>query len=92
LSKRTNLATLAAGTLMILATPAVHAQIKKVNDTMEAVQGVLAGVAIAVFTIAIMWAGFKMAFQNARWTEVSNVVIGGILVGGAGGMASWLIG
>ncbi len=92
MSKRTNLATFTATALMILAAPAVHAQINKVNDTMEAVQGVLAGVAIAVFTIAIMWAGFKMAFQNARWTEVSNVVIGGILVGGAGGMASWLIG
>lgn len=92
MTTRNKLTTLAATTLALLATPAVHAQVKKVNDTMEAVQGVLAGVAITVFTIAIMWAGFKLAFQNARWTEISNVVIGGILVGGASGMAAWLIG
>lgn len=92
MSARTKLTTLAATVLTLLATPAVHAQVEKVNDTMEAVQGVLAGVAITVFTIAIMWAGFKLAFQNARWTEISNVVIGGILVGGASGMAAWLIG
>jgi type IV secretion system protein VirB2 len=58
---------------------------------MTNVQTVLTGVAVTIFTVAIIWAGFKMAFQHAKWTEVSNIVIGGILVGGAAGIASWLI-
>jgi type IV secretion system protein VirB2 len=46
---------------------------------------------VTLFTVAIMWAGFKMAFSHAQWSDVSNVVIGGILVGGAAGIAAWLI-
>jgi type IV secretion system protein VirB2 len=67
------------------------AQITKVNDVMTNIQTVLSGVAIVTFTIALIWAGFKMAFQHAKWSEISNIVIGGILVGGASGIASWLI-
>lgn len=69
----------------------VYAQISRVNTVMSNVQSVLVGVAVTMFTVAIMWAGFKMAFQHAQWSEVSNIVIGGILVGGAAGIASWLI-
>lgn len=68
------------------------AQVSRVNQVMTNVQLLLAGVAVTVFTVAIMWAGFKMAFQHAKWSEVSNVVIGGALVGAAGGLAAWLIG
>ena len=67
------------------------AQISKVNTVMTNVQTVLVGVAVTLFTVAIMWAGFKMAFQQAQWSEISNVVIGGILVGGAAGIAAWLV-
>jgi len=72
------------------ASPA-FAQIAKVNTVMTNVQTVLVGIAVIVFTIAIMWAGFKMAFQHAKWSEISNIVIGGIFVGGASGIAAWLI-
>lgn len=68
-----------------------YAQITKVNDVMTNIQTVLSGVAVVAFTIALIWAGFKMAFQHAKWSEISNIVIGGILVGGASGIASWLI-
>ena len=67
------------------------AQISKVNTVMTNVQTVLVGVAVTLFTVAIMWAGFKMAFQQAQWSEISNLVIGGILVGGAAGIAAWLV-
>jgi type IV secretion system protein VirB2 len=72
------------------ATPA-FAQISKVNTVTANVQAVLTGVAVTIFTIMIIWAGFKMGFQHAKWAEVSNIVIGGILVGGAAGIAAWLI-
>ena len=77
--------------LMLLAASPAFAQISKVNTVMSNVQTVLVGVAVTIFTLAIMWAGFKMAFQHAKWSEVSNIVIGGILVGGASGIAAWLI-
>jgi len=79
------------GVVVLLESDPAWAQITKVNTVMQNVQTVLVSVAVTLFTIAIMWAGFKMAFSHAQWSDVSNVVIGGILVGGAAGIAAWLI-
>jgi type IV secretion system protein VirB2 len=81
----------AACVLAFLAAGSAQAQVAKVNTVMTNVQSVLTGVAVIFFSIAIMWAGFKMAFQHAKWSDISSIVIGGILVGGAAGIASWLI-
>ena len=86
-----NVGTRLALSLMLLAASPAFAQISKVNTVMSNVQTVLVVVAVTIFTLAIMWAGFKMAFQHAKWSEISNIVIGGILVGGASGIAAWLI-
>lgn len=72
-------------------TEPAYAQIAQVTTVMTNVQTVLTGVAVTMFTISIIWAGFKMAFQHAKWSEISNIVIGGILVGGAAAIAAWLI-
>ncbi|MBY0365135.1 MAG: TrbC/VirB2 family protein [Burkholderiaceae bacterium] len=77
--------------LLALAASPAFAQISKVNTVMSNVQTVLVGVAVTVVTVAIMWAGFKMIFQHAKWTEISNIVIGSIFIGGAAGIAAWLI-
>jgi type IV secretion system protein VirB2 len=82
---------LAAAGLTAAATMPAHAQIQQVTTVMTNVQTVLTGVAVTMFTISIIWAGFKMAFQHAKWSEISNIVIGGILVGGAAAIAAWLI-
>lgn len=79
------------GLALLLEAHPAWAQISKVNTVMTFVQTVLVGVAVTLFTVAIMWAGFKMAFQQAQWSEISNVVISGILVGGAAGIAAWLV-
>ena len=79
------------GVVILLESDPAWAQITKVNTVMQNVQTVLTSVAGTLFTVAIMWAGFKMAFSHAQWSDVSNVVIGGILVGGAAGIAAWLI-
>ena len=84
-------ATFLMGLAVMLEAHPAWAQISKVNQVMTNVQTVLVGVAVTLFTVAIMWAGFKMAFQQAQWSEISNVVIGGILVGGAAGIAAWLV-
>lgn len=82
---------IAAGGATAAATMPAHAQIAQVTTVMTNVQTVLTGVAVTMFTISIIWAGFKMAFQHAKWSEISNIVIGGILVGGAAAIAAWLI-
>ncbi|MDQ1815807.1 TrbC/VirB2 family protein [Massilia sp. CCM 9210] len=83
-------ARLTVAAVALMSSPA-YAQISKVNSVMTNVQTVLTGVAVTCFTISLMFAGFKMAFQHSKWSEISNIVIGGIIVGGAAGIAGWLI-
>ena len=85
-------ATLAiAGAALALTASPAFAQIARVNTVMTNVQTMLVGVSVIAFTVALIWAGFKMAFQHAKWSEISNIVIGGIIVGGAAGIAGWLL-
>jgi type IV secretion system protein VirB2 len=63
----------------------------KINTTVTNINGILVTVSIAVVTIAIIWAGFKMIFQGARLADVANVLIGGTLVGGAAAFASFIV-
>ncbi|HEY9105101.1 MAG TPA: TrbC/VirB2 family protein [Roseateles sp.] len=77
---------------MVASSPAFAAGFDKINDTVTNVNTILVTVSIAVVTIAIIWAGFKMVFQGARLADVSNVLIGGTLIGGAGAMAAYIVG
>jgi type IV secretion system protein VirB2 len=81
---------IAAGPMPVFA-QAAGGGLTPVTNVMTNVSSVLTGVGVVMFTIAIIWAGFKMAFQHAKWSEISNIVIGGILVGGAATIAGWLI-
>ena len=63
----------------------------KINTTVTNVQAILVTVSIAVVTIAIIWAGFKMIFQGARLADVANVLIGGTLIGGAAAFAGFIV-
>jgi type IV secretion system protein VirB2 len=63
----------------------------KIEDTVNNVNTILVTISIAVVTIAIIWAGFKMIFQGARLADVANVLIGGTLVGGAAAFASYIV-
>lgn len=76
---------------MVASSPAFAAGFDKINDTVTNVNAILVTVSIAVVTIAIIWAGFKMIFQGARLADVSNVLIGGTLIGGAGAMAAFIV-
>jgi len=59
---------------------------------MTKVQNVLTAVSIAVVTIAIIFAGYQIAFAHKRITEVAPILIGAILIGAAGQIASTLLG
>jgi type IV secretion system protein VirB2 len=63
----------------------------KINTTVTNVNTILVTISIAVVTIAIIWAGFKMIFQGARLADVSNVLIGGTLIGGATAFANYIV-
>jgi type IV secretion system protein VirB2 len=58
----------------------------KVNDIVTWLQA--AGVAL--FTAGIMWAGYRMVFAGAQFRDVSNILWGGVLAGGAAAFAAWL--
>ena len=81
-----------AALLLASASPAALAQgIDKINTTVTNDNTILVTISIAVVTIAIIWAGFKMIFQGARLADVANVLIGGTLVGGAAAFASYIV-
>jgi len=62
----------------------------RINTTVTNVQTILVTISIAVVTIAIIWAGFKMIFSSARLADVANVLIGGTLIGGAAAFAAYI--
>jgi type IV secretion system protein VirB2 len=63
----------------------------KINTTVTNLNAILVTISIAVVTIAIIWAGFKMIFQGARLADVANVLIGGTLIGGAAAFATYIV-
>ena len=63
----------------------------KINTTVANVNAILVVISVAVVTIAIIWAGFKMIFQGARLADVANILIGGTLVGGAAAFAAFIV-
>ena len=64
---------------------------EKVNTTVTNVNSILVVVSVAVVTIAIIWAGFKMIFQGSRLSDVANILLGGTLVGGASAFAAFIV-
>lgn len=82
------LATLA---IALAATPA-HAQLQKFNARLTDIQVGLIGLGVVIITIAIIWVSYKMAYDHAKWAEVSRVFFSGILAGSASSIAGWLLG
>lgn len=77
-----------AGLLMI--SPA-WAQLSQVNTLLNTIQATLLGVGGVICSISIIWAGFRMMFQHARFGDIANVFIGGLFVGCATVIAGMLI-
>lgn len=78
--------------LLTSAAPMALAQgFTRINTTVMNVNAILVTISIAVVTMAIIWAGFKMIFSGARLADVANVLIGGTLVGGAAAFAAFIV-
>lgn len=56
------------------------------------INGLLNMASIAVVTIAVIFSGYQIAFNNKRISEVATILIGGVLIGAAGQIARMLLG
>lgn len=77
--------------IALLGTSPAWAQLSQVNTLLTTIQTTLLGVGGVVCSISIIWAGFKMMFQHARFGDIANVFIGGLFVGCATVIAAMLI-
>jgi type IV secretion system protein VirB2 len=76
---------------MVWDSPA-YAQLSNVNNLLQNIESVLKGAGVTIASIAIIVSGYKIIFQGARFEDVSKILIGGLLIGGATSLAGWLIG
>jgi type IV secretion system protein VirB2 len=83
----------AIGSLLFCQATCCCAQgLSKVNSLLQNLLTLLQGASAVIVAIAVIAVGYKMIFQQARWSEVSNIVIGALFIGGASSIASWLLG
>ena len=86
----------ATGTLVgyaaFAASPTYAMQISQLTSGMTWIQTTLTGIGALMIIIAIMWCGFKMVWQHAKWSEVAHIFFGGILIGGAAAIGPQLFG
>jgi type IV secretion system protein VirB2 len=64
----------------------------KVCGFFENVNGLLNMASIAVVTIAIIIAGYQIAFAHKRIADVAPILVGGLLIGAAAQIARMLLG
>lgn len=55
------------------------------------IRGLLNIASVAVVTIAIIFAGYQIAFAHKRISDVAPILIGGLLIGAAGQLAQWIM-
>lgn len=58
---------------------------------LENITGLLNIASIAVVTIAVIFAGYQIAFAHKRISDVLPILIGGVLIGAAGQLAAWIM-
>lgn len=46
---------------------------------------------VSIVTIAIVFAGYQIAFAHKRLSEVAPILVGGLLIGGAATIAGWFV-
>jgi type IV secretion system protein VirB2 len=79
-----------AALLIGLMEPSYAGGFDKVTENATSIQTMLKAVAVIAVTIAIIVAGYKIAFSGARFQDVWGILLGGTLIGGASGLAGWI--
>jgi len=97
---KTNLVSKLAGRMAavsMLALPAiamaqdVSGATTRVNSFFNNINGLLNIASIAIVTIAVIFAGYQIAFNHKRIGDVAPVLIGGFLIGAAAQIAKMLL-
>jgi type IV secretion system protein VirB2 len=70
---------------------AANAQVAALTTKTTAVQTVLISLGATIMTIAFAVAGYKMAFDGAKFRDVAAVFIGGAVVGVAAALGTWIV-
>ncbi|SEK69885.1 type IV secretion system protein VirB2 [Pseudoxanthomonas sp. GM95] len=87
--------TAAAMTALLLVVPAFATEYggadEKVCGFLDSIQGLLTMASIAVVTVAVIFAGYQIAFAHKRISDVAPILIGGLLIGAAGQIASMVM-
>ncbi|PAK12562.1 type VI secretion protein [Burkholderia ubonensis] len=91
LSDRKTALTIILSTSSLMFTSPACAQLSQVNTLLNTIQTTLLSVGGVICSISIIWAGFRMMFQHARFGDIANVFIGGLFVGCATVIAGMLI-
>lgn len=80
---------------LLLAPTAVWAQLAESSDSVctffKNINGILNIASVAVVTIAVIFAGYQIAFAHKRIADVAPILIGGLLIGAAAQIAKMLI-
>lgn len=50
---------------------------------------ILKAASVTIVTIAVVFAGYQIAFAHKRLSDVAPILIGGLLIGGAAAIAGW---
>ncbi|MFV0679065.1 TrbC/VirB2 family protein [Ottowia sp.] len=89
---------MAAAIAMIMVVPEAWADetgfveaCKKVDGFFKNFEVILKVVSVTVVTIAVVFAGYQVAFAHRRMSDVAPILIGGLLIGGAGTIAGWFV-
>ncbi|MFL6593482.1 MAG: TrbC/VirB2 family protein [Luteimonas sp.] len=83
---------LAPGIALAQAAPDFGGTDSKVTGFLQNVNGLLNLASIAVVTIAVIFAGYQIAFAHKRIADVAPILIGGFLIGAAAQIARMLVG
>jgi type IV secretion system protein VirB2 len=75
----------------VLAADEYDATEDKVCGFLGSFTGLLTAASIAVVTIAVVFAGYQIAFAHKRIGDVAPILIGGLLIGAAGQIASMVM-
>ena len=65
---------------------------EKVCGFFDNIHKILNMASIAVVTVAVIFSGYQIAFAHKRIGDVAPILIGGVLIGAAGQVASMVIG
>ena len=65
---------------------------KKVSGFFANFETILRVASVSIVTIAVVFAGYQIAFAHKRLSDVAPVLVGGLLIGGAATIAGWFVG